>query len=266
MKKVLVFILISIPIFFWGIWFIFPEEVIKNEIINSLSTSDLKAELTGFRKGLLYNFKIDKLLFKNSSNEILVFKNIDSKIKFINLFLFQIDMSIKCDFAGGVLDGRLLIKKNGISGKLFLDNGNIEEINTLYTAGLKAKGSIRATVDVNTNNIIINFIAKDVDMEPFIIKDTYIPLNLFKKINGSFIKEKDSILIESLSFEGEDIIARVKGKIIDSKIDCNMELMPRREYLDKQLIIYGLDKYKVAPGYYVIPVSQIFGIKKENNF
>lgn len=257
MRKVLAFILISIPIFFWGIWFVFPEDVIKDEIIDTLSNEDLKPEITGFKKGLSYDFKIDKLVFKNNSKEVLIFKNIDSKIKFLSLLIFQINMTIKGEFAGGILNGNLLIEKNGVSGKLFLDNGNLEEINALYIADLKAKGILKATIDINTNNAYLNFIVKDADMEPLIIKDTYIPLNLFKKINGSFVKEKDFINIESLSFEGENIIARVKGKIIDSKIDCNIEVMPGNEYVDKQLVIYGLDRYKVAPGYYVIPIFQI---------
>lgn len=258
MRNVFVFAIISLLLIISGIWFVFPEEVLRSELIDSLSNKDLIAEIKGFKKGLFYELKADELVFKSDSNSIISFKDINSKIRFLSLLLFHINMSVKCQFAGGVVNGNVLIKKDGITGSLFLNEGKIEEIKVLNNTGLKIKGLMNAVINFYTDSTDLGFYVKDAVIEPLILKDAYIPLNLFHKINGRFVKEKDTIKIESLTFEGKNVIARVKGNIVNSSIDCLIEVMPATEDVNRQLIVYGLDRYKVAPGYYVIPVSEIF--------
>ena len=79
-------------------------------------------------------------------------------------------------------------------------------------------------------------------------------MNLFHSISGSIDIGENIIHITSVSLEGKDVNARLKGAIKDNIMDLIVELMPRKAFLENPLFLNEVDKYKVSPGYYVIPV------------
>lgn len=254
MRKTFLFIVISIPLIIYGIWFVFPENVLKSYIADSLSGNNFSTEITGFKKGLFYDFKIDKLVFENNLKEIMTIEDIDSRINFFRLILLCLDMSVKGKAVKGNVYGRILIKKDFISGNLILNNGRLEEIKALKFLNIDATGNIRAKVEFDSNNMSIEFSSDDLETKPLILKDLYLPLNLFKGFNGSIIKKGDVIEIVSFYLEGKDINARIKGRVDGSGDDCVMEIMLKKGYVEDNLILHELERYKVMPGYYVIPI------------
>jgi hypothetical protein len=81
-----------------------------------------------------------------------------------------------------------------------------------------------------------------------------VPLNLFQSISGSIDVRENVMHITSISLEGKDVNARLKGNIKANTMDLTMELMPGRSFIENPLFLNEFDRYKVSPGYYVIPV------------
>ena len=80
-----------------------------------------------------------------------------------------------------------------------------------------------------------------------------VPLNFFHRVTGSIDINGKILNIVSVYLEGKDISARLKGAIRDAVMDLNMELMPGKSFIENPLFIAGLEKYKISPGYYMIP-------------
>ncbi len=77
---------------------------------------------------------------------------------------------------------------------------------------------------------------------------------------GSFEVKEDIINIISFRLEGNNIYAKAKGTIKNNILDAEIELMPGKSFIENPLFAYEFKRYKVAPGYYVIPIRINFGV------
>jgi hypothetical protein len=65
----------------------------------------------------------------------------------------------------------------------------------------------------------------------------------------------NTIDVASVSLEGPNIFARLRGTIRNNFMDLRMEVMPEKVFLENPLLLSQVDRYQVSPGYYVIPVK-----------
>jgi type II secretion system protein N len=253
-KKLLI-TLIAIPVSLWGLWMAFPRTSIQSIIEGFVSKEKLRLEVSGLKKGLFYNFTIDHLTLKSSGEEQLSSDNIYGRINPLSLMMLRLDVSFHGSVGGGNLSGLIDLKKNKLRIGLDVSNAGISDIPFLKRVGIKGTGTLSGKFTALNDTWHVEFVAKDSRFEPAFFSGMKVPLNFFHSIRGSMDIKGNIIYVVSVALEGRDIYARLKGVIKDAVLDLTMELMPGISFLENPLFIYQTEKYKVSPGYYVIPVK-----------
>lgn len=255
MKKILI-ALIAIPVIFWGIWIAVPETSIQSIIVDSLSNERLRLEVKELKKGLFYNLSIERLLLKNSGKEQISLDNIYARINPLSLILLRLDLSFNGGIGGGNISGRIKLTKNKKLIEIDVKGASINEIPLFKFVGVQGTGTISGKFTIIDGTGHVEFITKDASFEPAIFSGVIVPLNFFHSMRGSMDIKGDTLNIVSVALEGKNIFARLKGVIKDGVMDINMELMPGISFIENPLFVYGLEKYKISPGYYLIPVKR----------
>lgn len=255
MVKKIFIILILLPIVLWAFWFIIPESFIQSRIENSVSNDKLILEAKGLKKGFFYLLVVDNLVLKNFQKELITVNNIKSHINPFYLLIFR----LKGSFDGGVgesgsISGYMNLTKKRIVSEIDFTGVNISEIPLFKLFGIKGDGIFSGTISIKENTGYIRFYTENTKLEPFSFSKFRVPINFFQKIMGSVEINKDIINIVSFTLEGRDIYARARGIVKNNVLDASIELMPGKSYVENPLFIYELERYKVSPGYYVIPI------------
>lgn len=254
MKKFLI-TLIAIPVIFWAIWIAFPKTSIKSIIEDSVSGEKFGLEVEGLKKGLFYNLSIDRLILKNSGDEQIISDDIHGRINPLSLILLQLKASFVGHIWGGNISGSLTLAKNKMQVDLDLKKANISDMPLFKRIGIKGTGTLSGRFTAKNNEGHVEFVSEDARFEPAVLSGIKVPLNFFYSIRGSMDIRGSVINVISITLEGRSIHARLKGIIRDTVLDLNMELMPGLSFVENPLFIYQIEKYKVSPGYYVIPIK-----------
>jgi len=255
------FFLMVVFLILIGLWIIaVPENKIKDAVENPTSRNSPGAELSGLRKGLFYNFKADRITFKRMGQELLYIEDASVNINPFYLFLLKLDFSFKGKIRDGVISGNTVISRNKKLFNIKLDNADIRDIPYLKNIGLKGTGILNAQFVIKDLAGELKFSIDNAVFEGAVFSDITVPMEIFDKIKGFVKTEGDVIKVESLSLEGEGIYGRVKGTIKNNSADLTLEIMPEASAGDKFPALIFLDRYKVSPGYYLIPLKTKFKI------
>lgn len=259
MKKIII-VLVTIPVIFWAVWFIFPETSIQSVVDNSLSNNKFRLEVIGLNKGLFYKLNVDNLILKSSEEELITLNNIKSRINPLYLFIFQIRGYFNGEISGGYFSGNINFSKENIQSKIDFKQANISNIQLFKLFGIRGSGTISGSIIIKDNSGYIEFVTKDAAFEPFSFSNFRVPLNFFQNVMGSIEIKEEMINIISLTLDGKDIYARLKGIIQDNAADLKMELMPGKSFLENPFFLSEFERYRMSPGYYVIPLRGEFMI------
>jgi type II secretion system protein N len=254
-KKILI-ALTAIPVIFWGIWIAVPETSIQSIIENSISSNKLSLEVKGVKKGLFYNLSVDNLTLKSSGEQLVSLTNIHSRVNPLSLIMLRLNLSFNGGIGGGTISGHTSLIKNKMQIGLDIKKANISDIPLFKLIGVQGTGTISGRLTMVDDTGHVEFVAKDSSFEPAIFSGVKVPLNFFHITRGSIDIKENIINVISVALEGKDIYARLKGVVKDAVMDLNMELMPGMSFIENPLFLAGLEKYKISPGYYVIPVKR----------
>jgi type II secretion system protein N len=254
-KKIL-YVLIAIPLIFWGIWIAFPETSIQSIIENSISSNKFRLEVKGVKKGLFYNLSVDNLTLKSSGEQLVSLTNIHSRVNPLSLIMFRLNLFFDGGIGGGTISGRTNLIRNKMQLGLDIKKANISDIPLFKLIGIQGTGTISGRFTMIDNTGHVEFVTKDSSFEQAVFSGVKVPLNFFHSIRGSVDIKGNIINVVSVALEGKDIYARLKGVIKDAVMDLDMELMPGTSFIENPLFLAGLEKYKISPGYYVIPVKR----------
>ncbi|MCD6319544.1 MAG: hypothetical protein J7M03_02570, partial [Candidatus Desulfofervidaceae bacterium] len=83
----------------------------------------------------------------------------------------------------------------------------------------------------------------------------FFPLSFFHTIQGLIEFSPDIIRILSLTAEGQEIYAKLKGEIVNNKAHLNLEMQTASALSRPYFAL--LKKYEIMPGYYKIPFDGI---------
>jgi type II secretion system protein N len=253
-KKILI-ALVAILVIFYGTWLIFPKTSIQSIIEDSISHHKLSLEVEGLKKGLFYNLRVDRLTL-NGREEYLSINDIHVRINPLSLILLRLNLSFVGDIGGGNISGHVSLAKNNRYIEINVEEADISVIPLLQLAGIQGRGTISGRFTMTGSTGHVEFFTEDAVFEPAVFSGIAVPLNLFHTAKGSMDIKGNTINIASFALEGEDIYARLKGAIKDGVMDLNIELMPNRSFIENPLFLGGLEKYKISPGYYIIPVKR----------
>lgn len=250
-------------IFLIGLWNIaIPEGVILRHLETAPGREGIYLEMNGFKKGLFYNFTVDKILLKKKNqgadgSTLLIFDEVKGGLNITSLFKLRPQLVFDCKMNKGEIAGTvglidqdpLNVSGNGIgmSGLPILESFGIKGGGNLDWSLHLSQGIGEARFSVDQAKISMNSAAL-----------FSAPLSLIEEIRGVVEINDGNLEIQSLFLEGRGASARVKGNIIKGRVDLKMELMLDstldEDYFDPT-ITEMLAGYKVSPGYYIIPIN-----------
>jgi type II secretion system protein N len=252
-KKTLLAVAV-VPVFFWLIWMVFPASSIQSAVEDSVRGANLTMEVQGLKKGFFYTLKVDKVTLKNSGEELISFNNIRSRINLFGLIRMQLDVSMDGEAGSGKIAGNALLNKSGLQTILNYKAVEVGEMPFLKRGGIQGTGTLSGRFFVTDDKGYIEFAARSAHFEPAVFSGIRVPMDFFNDVTGSVVIGRDVIEVISVYLDGKDIRARLKGFIKNGGMNLNMELMPGRSFLENPLFNMEMDRYRVSPGYYVIPV------------
>jgi type II secretion system protein N len=256
-KKLPFIVLAAIPVLSWMLWIVFPESSIQTIIEDSVADSPFLLEVHGLSKGFFYTMAIDELVVKSREQKLGELKDIRGRINPLFLPLLQLHMALKGSVGSGNVSGTLNFARNRTTGELEFGSIELGELSFLQFAGIKGKGTVSGMISLKEGNGHAEFVSNDAVFDQAEFSGVRVPLNIFHKVTGSLDVRGNTIEIVSLSLQGKDIHARLKGKIRDGVMDISMELMPGKSYVENPFVLAGLESFKISPGYYMIPLKRI---------
>jgi type II secretion system protein N len=256
-KKIL-FGLIAIPVILWAPWFVIPETTLQSIIEDYFTGKKFHAEIHEIKKGVFYNFSANKLLVKSSTREIIFFSNLHGNINPLSLLILQLNISIDGTVGEGNISGNVRLAKNNMQMRLDFTKARIDEISMLKRAGINGTGTLSGRFSMINSKGNIDFNIEDGNFQQAEFAGVKVPLNFFHDIKGAIEINGDMLNIISVYCEGKDIYARLKGVIKDAVMDLTMEVMPGQSFIENPFFFAELERYKISPGYYIIPLRSIF--------
>lgn len=260
MKKaaiIIAVILFLVP----GLWFIaIPDGLIVDVIENSLSGDYLYLRTEEVKKGLFYNFSAARVLLMKKGAEgspdspLLVFDEVKGGFKFLSLFT----LSPELGFEGRMNEGEVrgMVRLTG-KDTLMITGGNIpiNGIPLFEPLGIKGDGILSGSFLVRNNAGDLKFSVSDARLDRAYLGGVFLPLDLFREMKGAASLYSDSAEIRSFAMSGAGIYARVKGNIRQTGMNLSLELMTDSSFSAEPLLELVLEKHRVSPGYYVIPLK-----------
>ena len=249
------YVLIGIPVLLILIWIVaIPENVLQDRIeraVTNSGRSNLSLSFEEFRKGLFFNLYADSLNLKIDDKPAL--RVTDFKSNFSPRYLTgrELAFAITGKIGTGSISG---ILKLPVDGKIVIERAELNSIPYLTQFGLDINGYVSSEIKIRNESLNIIFNIPDLHIDD---NASMIPLlNTFRKLQGALSIENNTIKIDSVSLDGEKGYARLKGSIINGKINLTLEVMPDEDKLTTvESMLIG--KYIVSPGYYVIPIRKL---------
>jgi type II secretion system protein N len=252
-KKILI-AFIAFVVILWAPWIVFSPASLQFMIEDSFYSERIHVEMTGLEKGLFYTLSAEKVIIRSAGGELLVFDSVRSKINPLSLMMLKLRLTADGNIGGGTFSGNLRLGKG--AGQMLFDvkQAEMNKIPLLKRTGVQGTGTISGRVSLMNDSVTIVFATDKVNFEPSLVAGITLPLNFFHRATGSLTAKGNILTIESVSLEGKDVFARLKGRIQNSLMDMTMEIMPGRTGIENPLFLAEFERYKVSPGYYAIPV------------
>jgi len=251
--KHILYLLLAVPIIIILFWTVaVPTELIEEKIeeaISNAGNADISADVTGLHKGMLLSLHADSIDIEVSKKKAISFE--DLSISFSPAYIFdgELALLITGHIGTGEINGLL---KFPIWGKVTIDNAKLNAIPYLTQFGIDINGSVFSEIHIEADSIKVTFDVPDLSIGD---DSTIIPLlNTFRKLRGSLSVKGNTVMIDSVSLEGEKGYARLKGDIKNGVTDLSLELMPDMDKL-KAMESMLIGKYIISPGYYVVPIK-----------
>jgi len=253
-KKILFILLVAIPVVFIGVWIAVPPDTVQGLLEDFGDGGPITIQAMGFKKGLLYRFSADRLLVQHRQKPVVSFENVSLRIHPSSLITLRMRSSLNGETGGGEINGMLDLAKKETRAEIDLKGVQISEVPFFSKNGIEGSGILSGTYTMIEEKGRLEFLVTDAKLKPVVLAGNTIPLNFFHTVRGYMDISNSELEDVSVSFEGEDIYARMKGKVQDAFANLAIEVMPEAGIAKNPLFLHEFKQYEVSPGYYVIPV------------
>ena len=244
------------------LWFVaIPESLIADLVENALGREYLYLKTEGVKKGLFYDFGAERILLKKKGSggeadtPLLVFSDVKGRVEMLSLFMLRPELRFHGSMSGGDVTG--FVRLTG-SDSLVIEAGNVS-INGLplfEPLGIYGDGILSGSILVRNNVAELKFSVRDVNLKSTTLGGVFLPLDLFRDIKGAVMINNDNTAeVRSFAMTGTGIYARVKGTIRGSEMNMSLELMTDSSFAQGALFMMILERYRVSPGYYLVPLK-----------
>lgn len=251
----ILYVLAGFLVFLVLVWlFAIPVSLIQSnieDVVARSGNSNMRLNIEGLRKGLLLNLYADRLDLNIDNKSALIVTEFSGRFAPAYLLYGKLAVRIKGNLADGDMNG---VFQYPVNGDIKIEKAALDKIPYLARFGIDIKGYAYSDIVMDIEEMNIVFKVPDLSIDE---STTIIPLlNTFRALQGSVSIIQNRVNVDSVSLEGDKGYARLKGNIINNRMDLAIELMPDRDKLNAlESMVIG--KYIVSPGYYVIPIKGV---------
>ncbi len=254
MKKIALAV-IAVVLIVWAVWIAFPVSAMQSMIDGILHNRDLSIRIDGLKKGFFYRLHADRITLANTGGALLLLDSVDARINPLSFIVLRIDLSAQGRIGEGSFHADASFSRKVRAVNVDFGQARLKDIQFLTIGGIQGNGIVSGNISLSGQRWHISFSVSDAEIEPVMHGDVMVPLNFFHTVKGAMNGAGNTIDITSVSLEGRNIFARLKGLIRGNLMDLRMEVMPEKALLENPLFLAHIERYQVSPGYYVIPVK-----------
>lgn len=257
--------------FIEGVWLVaVPSGLIQGIIENSGGAErDFYLKTVGLRKGFFFNISAERILLnkrKTSDSDeklLLALSGIKARIDPLSVLRLSPEADFSCDLNNGRVVGKFgfLSKKVNLEGQGI----SIKDLPFLQMSGVQGSGALKVSLWFEGAKGEIKFSSDDLKLggasfssDVFrgfgVVRGIVLPLDLFYGMKGDVSVRDGSIDVKSLALEGEGIYARLRGGANGGRVNMDLELMTDSSFKSEPLVRMMLGRYKISPGYYLVPL------------
>ena len=243
-------------ILLFGIWIIaIPEDRIANLAEHALDNTALHLEFSGLRKGLFYNFTADWISIKKNDNTLILIENLSGHLNLASILKLKLPLVFTGSLGSGTIKGELDLLRKNRDIIIRINNAGTEQIPFFGFIGLRGGGILSGELLLKNNIGEIKFELKDTKFTSGTFGSLNVPLNMLNSAKGAMEISGNTLKVLSFALDGDGVYARVKGDVTDNRLNLVLELMPEKSFTDRNLVFTLLEKYRVSPGYYMVPLT-----------
>jgi type II secretion system protein N len=255
MKKLALAAILVTAALVWGLWLVaIPEGLVIDYIEKSAKTSDMNVSVEGFRKGLFYNFTARSVSLERSGETVLDVRDLSGRLDLAGLFALKAVVPFEGKVSKGTLTGTAKVGRNGYEIEAALKGAELGELPALALTKVQGTGVLSGDFRMKDGRGALKFTVQDGDFNAISYGSYLIPLNMFRTARGAVSINGHVIDVESVTLEGKGLYARAKGKVAGGLVDMKLELMPEESAVPDSMMMAIAGRYRVSPGYYVIPI------------
>ncbi len=260
-------IAVSILVLVFGLWILWftavPESWIAGRIQAAAQRRGLGVELTSMRKGYLFNLRAERAVItatprrgQANGRPLLNIQNLAVAPDLTSFLKFSPALDLSATAGQGRIIG-VLSGQQGEAGITMRGDGlDLGSVPALTAAGVYGEGTISFNLRQQAGQGKISFAVDRARMSGHLAGLDALPLGYFHTVRGVFTLG-NTITVSSLTLEGEGIYVRLKGTIKAGTVsEGRAEVMLNSAFKHYGLFQEILDRYKVSPGYYVVPLAQ----------
>lgn len=251
LAAVLVFVVLLISA--WNIFI--TSDRITDLADRALEGGPVKVEISGFRKGLFYNFTIERLTFLKNDEALLGIENISGRLGLLGLFRLKLPLSVTADIAGGVMTSEYDLIGRDHEMVMRISGADTRRIAVFGLYGISGGGTLSGEMHIKNYAGDVRLDINDAGFVSIKTGGISVPLEMFKSAKGALSIKGRTVKVKSFSMEGRDVYARIKGDIRDGRPDLTLEIMPEKSLSELNPMFMLLERYRTSPGYYVVPLT-----------
>jgi type II secretion system protein N len=239
-----------------GIWIIaIPGDRIANLTEHALDNADLHLEFSGFRKGFFYNFTADRISIKKNENTLILIDNLSGHINPAALLKLRLPLVFDGSLGNGTIKGEIDLLRKNRDITVRVDNAGTDQVPFFGFIGLNGVGILSGELRLKNNTGEIRFDLKDTKFTSGTFGNLTVPLDMLNSARGAMAINGNTLKVLSFALDGDGVYARVKGDVTDNRLNLVLELMPEKSFSDRNLVFTLLEKYRVSPGYFMVPLT-----------
>jgi type II secretion system protein N len=258
----------------WGLWLIaIPESFLAGYLQRSLAGLGIALDLTGFKKGFFYTLHVDRASLtkltpsgngppasppgggRTEGPAFVVVQNLDIAPDMLSFLKLNPLFNFSGQIGQGRIRGAAGREHGDLTAAVHGERIDIGSLPILAQAGIHGEGILAFDFRWRESRGEISFSVAEARLSGTLAGNSAIPLNFFKSVKG-LLTLGNTITVNSLALEGSGVYVRVKGEIREGSLDGRAEVMVDASFPQHPLLQSFLERYRVSPGYYVIPFSR----------
>ncbi len=243
-------------VFVWGVWFIvIPADLIERAVEDNVRAGAVSADVVGLKKGIFMSVEADRVDFRAAGENLLSVEEVSGRLDPAGFASLSLKVPFEGVLAGGTFGGTARFKRGGYEADVSLEGARLDALPVLRKIGVRGRGALEAELHVKDGLGYLKFFVGGLSLDELFFFGGNDLVRLAKSANGMIRFDGRSIEIESVSLTGDDVHARARGSVKNGRVEMQIEVMIDDDDVLDPVTAALLGKYKVSPGYYVVPIK-----------